>query len=216
MADRDSEQREPWDDTAQQYGVRRQTADPATIQAKHGSRRGHSRTQQIHYRDYQDRDVCLDAWFPGETLSGLRPYPGCSRQSLAIFRGKKGIQAKNGSVDGRVRGVKAPFFRTARLTWQHSAGKQPVKGGGVCRVIGPSPGEADTVIRMLLARKAEFSRISLRAYRKIPLSCPSLCRISVISAPDNWCIGRVAISCTQSDVCVRLKQTHHHPKGDTP
>ena len=117
MADRDSEQREPWDDTAQQYGVRRQTADPATIQAKHGSRRGHSRTQQIHYRDYQDRDVCLDAGFLGVTLSGLRPYPGCSGQSLAVFRGKKGIQAKNGSVDGRVRGVKAPFFRTARLTW---------------------------------------------------------------------------------------------------
>ena len=70
MADRDSEQREPGDDTAQQYGVRRQTADPATIQAKHGSRRGHSRTQQIHYRDYQDRDVCLDAGFPGETVSG--------------------------------------------------------------------------------------------------------------------------------------------------
>ena len=117
MADRDGGRREPWDDTAQQYGVRRQTADPATIQAKHGSRRGHSRIQQIHYRDYQDRDVCLDTGFSGVTLSGLRPYPGCSGQSLAVFRGKKGIQAKNGSVDGRVRGVKAPFFRTARLTW---------------------------------------------------------------------------------------------------
>ena len=117
MADRDGEQREPWDDTAQQYGVQRQTADPVTIQAKHGSRRGHSHSQQIHYRDYQDRDVCLDTGFSGVTLSGLRPYPGCSGQSLAVFRGKKGIQAKNGSVDGRVRGVKAPFFRTARLTW---------------------------------------------------------------------------------------------------
>ena len=69
MADRDGGRREPWDDTAQQYGVRRQTADPATIQAKHGSRRGHSRTQQIHYRDYQDRDVCLDAGSSGETGS---------------------------------------------------------------------------------------------------------------------------------------------------
>lgn len=94
MADRDGGRREPWDDNAQQYGVRRQTADPAAIQAKHGSRRGHSRTQQIHYRDYQDRDVCLEAGFPGETLSGLRPYPGCSGQSLAVFRGKRGLTSE--------------------------------------------------------------------------------------------------------------------------
>lgn len=90
MDDRDGGRREPWDDTAQQYGVRRQTADPATIQAKHGSRRGHNRSQQIHYRDYQGRDVCLDAGFPGETLSGLVPYPGCTGRRLAVSLAKRG------------------------------------------------------------------------------------------------------------------------------
>ena len=30
---------------------------------------------------------------------------------------KEGIRAKNSSVDGHVRGKKAPFFRTARLIW---------------------------------------------------------------------------------------------------
>ena len=100
MADRDSGRREPWNDTAQQFGVRWHTADPATIQAKHGSRRGHSRSQQIHYRDYQGRDVCLDAGFPGVTFSKLRPYPSYSEQSLAVFRGKKGIQAKTVALTG--------------------------------------------------------------------------------------------------------------------
>ena len=137
MADRDGGQGQLWDDSTQQYAVEH-AADPATFQAKHGSRRGHSRTQQIHYRDYQDRDVCLDAGFLGVTLSGLRPYPGCSGQSLAVFRGKKGIQAKNGSVDGRVRGVKAPFSVQVGLLGQHSPGKQPVKDRSVCRVIWTS------------------------------------------------------------------------------
>ena len=68
MADRDGGQGQLWDDSTQQYAVEH-AADPATIQAKHGGRRGHSRTQQIHYRDYQDRDVCLDAGSPGETGS---------------------------------------------------------------------------------------------------------------------------------------------------
>ena len=151
------------------------------------------------------------AWMPGfrAKLSLDSDLIRAVAGKVWLYSGaKEGLQAKNGSVDGRVRGVKAPFFRTARLTWQHSAGKQPVKGGGVCRVIGPSPGEADTVIHMLLAKKAEFSRISLRAYRKIPLSCPFLCLISAISSPDNWWFGRVAISGTQSDVCVRRRQTH--------
>jgi len=111
MGDRDGGRRESCDDTAQQYGVRRQTADTATIQAKHGSRRGHSRTQQIHYRDYQDRDVYLDDGFPGETLSGLRPYLRAVAGKVWLNSGaKEGLQAKSGSVDGRVRGVKAPFF----------------------------------------------------------------------------------------------------------
>ena len=94
MADRDGGQREPWDDTAQQYGVRRQTADPATIQVKHGGRSGRSSTQQQHSWDLLGGDVCLDAGFPGETLSGLRPYPGCSRQSLAVFRGKRELASE--------------------------------------------------------------------------------------------------------------------------
>ena len=68
-------------------------------------------------------------------LDLIRAAPGI----IWLYSGaKEGLQAKNGSVDGCVRGVKAPFFRTARLTWQHSAGKQPVKGGGVCRVIWTS------------------------------------------------------------------------------
>ena len=94
MADKDGGRREPWDDTAQHYGVRRQTADPATIQVKHGGRSGHNRTQQIHYRDYQDRDVCLDVGFPGVTSSKLRPYPSYTEQSLAIFRGKRGLTSE--------------------------------------------------------------------------------------------------------------------------
>ena len=94
MADRDCGRREPWDDTAQQYGVRRQTADPATIQVKHGGRSGRSSTQQQHSWDLLGGDMCLDAGFPGVTLSGLRPYPGCSRQSLAVFRGKRELTSE--------------------------------------------------------------------------------------------------------------------------
>lgn len=159
------------------------------------------------------------AWMPGfrAKLSLDSDLIRAVAGKVWLYSGaKEGLQAKNGSVDGRVRGVKAPFFRTARLTWQHSAGKQPVKGGGVCRVIWASTWGSRRCKSSFHPSKAETSRISLRAYRKIPHSCPFLCRISTISAPGNWCIGRVAISCTQSDVCVRLKQTHHHPKGDTP
>ena len=159
------------------------------------------------------------AWMPGfrAKLSLDSDLIRAVAGKVWLYSGaKEGLQAKNGSVDGRVRGVKAPFFRTARLTWQHSAGKQPVKGGGVCRVIWTFTRRSRRCKASFHPSKAETSRISLRAYRKIPLSCPFLCRISAISAPDNWCIGRVAISGTQSDVCVRLKQTHHHPKGDTP
>jgi len=129
---------------------------------------------------------------------------------------KKVIMRAKGGADGRVKGKKALFLRAARLTWAAFSRKQPVKIGGVCRVIWTFTRRSRRCKASFHPSKAETSRISLRAYRKIPLSCPFLCRISAISAPDNWCIGRVAISGTQSDVCVRLKQTHHHPKGDTP
>ena len=59
-------------------GVRRQTADSVTIQAKHGGRRGHSSTQPLHSRELQGGNVCLDAGSPGETGSGPEAYPGCT------------------------------------------------------------------------------------------------------------------------------------------
>ena len=109
MADRDGGRREPWDDTTQQDALVQQTADPGDIREKRGGKSGRSSTQQLLSRDLQGIVVCLDAAFSGATSSRFGPYPGCSEQSLAVFRGKKGIQAKNGSVDGRVRDKK-PLF----------------------------------------------------------------------------------------------------------
>ena len=69
MADRDGGQGQLWDDSTQQYAVEH-AADPATIQAKHGGRRGHSSTQQQRPWDPQYGVVCLDAGAQGETDSG--------------------------------------------------------------------------------------------------------------------------------------------------
>ena len=80
-------------------------------------------------------DVCLDAGFPGETLSGLGSYPGCTRRRLEVFRGKRGFRRAKGGVGRRTRDKKPLFFVQLGLLGQHSPGKQPVKDGGVCRVI---------------------------------------------------------------------------------
>ena len=109
MVDRDGGRREPWDDTTQQDALVQQTADPGDIRGKRGGKSGRSSTQQLLSRDPHARTMCLYAGFPGVTSSKLRPYPGRSEQSLAVFRGKKGIQTKNGSVDERARDKK-PLF----------------------------------------------------------------------------------------------------------
>lgn len=128
---------------------------------------------------------------------------------------KEGLQAKNGSIDGRVRDKKPLFFVQLGLLGQHSPGKQPVKDGGVCRVIWTSTRGSRRCKSSFHPSKAETSRISTRTYRKKSLFSPFICLISAIPAPDNWCIGRVAISSTQSDVCVRRKQTHTTTRKET-
>ena len=76
MADCDGGQGQTLDDSTQQDTVGQQAVDPATIQSKHGGRRGRSTTQQLISRDLQDEVICLDAGAPGETVSTLGPYPG--------------------------------------------------------------------------------------------------------------------------------------------
>ena len=147
-----------------------------------------------------------------QMLGLIRAAPGEDRR----YFGEKGaFKHSTGGTGKRKEGEKPLFCAQQGCLGRHQSGKQPVKDGGVCRVISHSPGEADAKSRILRAETADSSRISLRAYRKKPPFSPFLCLVSAISAPDHWCIGRVAISGTQSDVCVRLKQTHHNPKGAT-
>ena len=179
------------------------TQTPSRHSVKARQQNGHSSTEQPCSQNLQNGIVCLDAGSPGKTGSRPVSSPGCTGRRSALFRGKRGVQAVNRRPGGHKEGEKPHYCTQQGWLGRHLSGKQPVKDSGVCRVIGPSPGEADVKSRILRAEKAESSRISLRAYRKKPRFSTPLCLISAISAPDHWCIGRVAISGTQSDVCVR-------------
>ena len=138
-----------------------------------------------------------------QVLGLIRAAPGKDQH---CFGEKEAFRRASGGAGGRKEGEKPLFCTQQGWFGRHLSGKQPVKDGGVCRVIGPSPGEADAKSRIFRATKAETRRISLRAYRKKPLFSPFICLISAIPALENWCIGRVAISGTQSDVCVRRRR----------
>lgn len=80
--------------------------------------------------------VCLDTGFPGETLSRLGPYPGCTGRRAAVSLAKRKHSDGQKAVLAGVRGAKSPFFRGQR-SWlgRHLSEKQQVKDGGVCRVM---------------------------------------------------------------------------------
>ena len=94
MADSDGGRREPWDDTTQQDALVQQTANPGDIRGKRDRKSGRSSTQQLLSRNLHGRTMCLYAGFPGETLSGLGPYPGCTGYNLAVFRVKRGLTSE--------------------------------------------------------------------------------------------------------------------------
>ena len=151
---------------------------------------------------------------PGQRL--IRAAPGEDRRCSGK---KEAFRRSTGSAGGHREGEKPHYCTQQCWLGRHLARKQPVKDGGVCRVIGPSPGEADGENSLFRAITSEYSRISSRPYRKESLFGTPLCLISAISASDYWYIGRVAISGTQSDVCVtRTPQTEQTVglKGDTP
>lgn len=153
-----------------------------------------------------EKSMCLDAGVPGATPSKVGPYPGCSGRRLAAFRVKKrAYKRKKGGVGKRTRGKKPLFCVQRSWLWRHLSEKQQVKDGGVCRVIWTST-------RVYQPNKAHASHPSAAkyacAYRKKPPYSLFICLISAIPAPDNWCIGRVAISGTRSDVCVTPRTRH--------
>ena len=55
-------------------------------------------------------NVCLDAGFPGETLSWLGPYPGCTGRRAAVSLAKRRRSDGQKAVLAGVRGAKSPFF----------------------------------------------------------------------------------------------------------
>ena len=67
-------------------------------------------------------DVCLDAGTPGETLSGLGSYPGCTGRRTAVSLAKRRRSDGQKEVLAGVRGAKSPFFSYSE------AGL-----GGICR-----------------------------------------------------------------------------------
>ena len=93
MADRDGRQGQPYDGGTRRDGVRRQTADPADILAAYSHRSGRSSTEHPFSQDLQGKTMCLDAGFPGETVSGHGLFPGCTGRRSALFREKTGVQA---------------------------------------------------------------------------------------------------------------------------
>jgi len=136
MADSDGVQGQPWQNSTQQDDVGQQTADSADIGTKRGDKSARSSTQQLLSWDLQDGVVCLDAGFPGGTLSGLKPYPGCTGRRSAVFRGYKRRSGRKTAALTGVRRAKSPFFRGQRSwLWRHLSEKQQVKDSGVCRVI---------------------------------------------------------------------------------
>ena len=109
MADRDGGQGQLWDDSTQQYAVEH-AADPATIQAKHGGRRGHSNTQPPRSRDLQGKNVYLDAGAPGETVSGAWGLSGLHRAKIGCISGvQEAFRRSTGGAAG-VRRAKIPYF----------------------------------------------------------------------------------------------------------
>jgi len=90
--------------------------------------------------------VYLEAGSPGKKVSGAWGLSGLQRVKIGDVSGKKRCSGgQQAALSGAQRG-KSPLFCGQR-GWLELflAGKQPVKDGGVCRVIGPSPGEAGAV-----------------------------------------------------------------------
>ena len=179
----------------------------------------HSGSMQQKKRAQQHRAALLprlpgQSHVPGCRFSGqnrlrLGLHPGSNWRRLAAFRGKRGVCVGKRRRCRACEGQKAHFFCVQRSwLWRHLSEKQQVKDGGVCRVIWTSTRGSRRCKSSFHPSKAETSRISLRAYRKKPLFSPFICLISAISAPDNWCIGRVAILGTRSDVCVTPRTRH--------
>ena len=108
--------------------ARRQTADPAGILAVCSRRSGRSSTEQPCSQGFLDKAMYLDADSPGKTDSDLDFIQAATGEDWQHFVEKEAFALENGGVVGRVRGKKAPFFRTARLTWaafsRETAGKR--------------------------------------------------------------------------------------------
>ena len=82
----------------------------------------------------------LCAWMP-ELRAKQTPepeaYPGYTGRRSAVFRGaQEAFRRENGGASGRKKGKKPLFCTQQGWLGRHLSGKQPVKDGGVCRVIG--------------------------------------------------------------------------------
>ena len=79
--------------------------------------------------------MCLDAESPGKTDSDLDFIQAATGEDWQHFVEKEAFALENGGAGGRTEGKKPLFFTHYGWLGRHQSGKQPVKDGGVCRVI---------------------------------------------------------------------------------
>jgi len=69
--------------------------------------------------------VCLDAGFPGETLSGLGPYPGCTERKWLVFKAKRRRSCGQKAALSGVQRAKYPYFAHSKADsggiWQENS-----------------------------------------------------------------------------------------------
>ena len=88
-------------------------------------------------------------WMPGfraKQAPDRRLVPTAPGEDRKYSKEKETFRRSTGSAGRRTEGEKPLFCTQQGWLGRHLSGKQPVKDGGVCRVIGPSPGKAGTVI----------------------------------------------------------------------